>query len=111
LVAKEFVASRTDQDGVLVLSSFTGAAREFREDALIINPYDIEESAKSIYQALSMPREERKRRMERMQKTVSSHNIYAWAADLLNEVNRIVERRSRLDIQGGNESARLLSNR
>jgi trehalose 6-phosphate synthase len=63
LVAKEFVAARTDEDGVLILSQFTGASRELA-DALIVNPYDIEETAEAIHQALIMEKSERRKRMQ-----------------------------------------------
>ena len=82
LVAKEFLASRQDEDGVLILSRFTGACRELR-DALIVNPYDIEEMADAIVFALEMPPEERKARMQRLRRTVKEQNIYRWAGDLI----------------------------
>jgi trehalose 6-phosphate synthase len=82
LVAKEFVAARSDLEGVLILSEFTGAARELI-DALIINPYDAEQFAEAIQQALDMPAEERRERMIRMRKQVEEHNVYRWAADFL----------------------------
>jgi len=79
LVAKEFVASRVDGDGVLILSEFTGAAVEMG-DALIINPYDISEFARKIKEALEMPEAERRRRMKAMREVVDSNNIYRWGA-------------------------------
>ncbi|MCP5158857.1 MAG: trehalose-6-phosphate synthase [Gammaproteobacteria bacterium] len=82
LVAKEFVAARSDLDGVLVLSEFTGAARELT-DALIINPYDTEQFAEALQQALDMPANERQERMSRMRQQVEVHNVYRWAADFL----------------------------
>jgi trehalose 6-phosphate synthase len=88
LVAKEFVAARDDEDGVLVLSQFTGASRELR-DALPVNPYDIEQMAETIRRALEMPFEERHARMERMRRTVKEHNVYRWAADLISELAEI----------------------
>ncbi len=87
LVAKEFVASRTDRDGVLILSQFTGAARELQE-ALLINPYSIDDTVESIKRALEMPRDERQKRMSRMRKTVRSNNIYDWAANIITEITR-----------------------
>ena len=71
LVAKEFIASRHDGDGVLILSRFTGSARELGDDALMINPFSIAEIAEAIDQALTMPEEERRRRMERMRAQVA----------------------------------------
>ncbi len=88
LVAKEFVASRTDGDGVLILSQFTGASRELR-DALLVNPYDVGQMAEMIRQALEMPSEERQARMKRMRRVVREHNIYRWAAELILELSEI----------------------
>jgi len=85
LVAKEFVASRGDEDGVLILSRFAGASRELR-DALIVNPYDIEEMALAIHRALEMDGSERRTRMRRMRQTVKEQNIYRWAANLIAEL-------------------------
>ena len=92
LVAKEFLAARSDEDGVLVLSRFTGAARELR-DALLVNPYDIDQTAEAIRFALEMNPEERTQRMQRMRKLVREHNIYRWAGDLIGQLCdlRIVE--------------------
>lgn len=85
LVAKEFLASRNDEDGALVLSCFTGAARELR-DALIVNPYDIDQTAEAIRHALEMDPYERKQRMQRMRKLVREQNIYRWAGDLIGQL-------------------------
>ncbi|HTQ57493.1 MAG TPA: trehalose-6-phosphate synthase [Bryobacteraceae bacterium] len=82
LVAKEFVASRIDGDGVLILSAFTGAARELT-DALIVNPFAIDEMAEAIHQAVNMPAGERRRRMNRMRSVVASNNVYRWAGKIL----------------------------
>ncbi len=82
LVAKEFIAAREDDDGVLVLSPFTGAAREL-PDALIVNPYDTEKLADAIYEALEMDPAERRARMHRMRRVVREHNVYRWAANLI----------------------------
>lgn len=88
LVAKEFVLARDDNNGALILSCFAGASKEL-QDALIINPYDIEQGADAIYHALNMDIEEKKSRMERMRKTVKEHNIYKWTADLITELTKI----------------------
>ncbi|HTS04014.1 MAG TPA: trehalose-6-phosphate synthase [Candidatus Eisenbacteria bacterium] len=85
LVAKEFVATRQDERGVLILSCFTGAARELR-DALQVNPYDIDQTAEAIRAALEMSPEEKQMRMQRMRKDVREHNVYRWAASLIGEV-------------------------
>ena len=88
LVAKEFVAAREDEGGVLVLSRFTGASRELR-DALVVNPYDVEQLAEAIRFALEMDPEERKTRMRRMRQVLRESNIYRWAADLIKELAEI----------------------
>jgi trehalose 6-phosphate synthase len=88
LVAKEFVAARDDEDGVLILSHFAGASRELR-DALLVNPYDTEQVAETIRRALEMPPEERRARMQQMRRTVKEHNVYRWAADLISELAEI----------------------
>jgi trehalose 6-phosphate synthase len=86
LVAKEFLAARSDEQGVLILSQFTGAARELR-DALIVNPYDTDQVAASLRYALEMPAEERQQRMRRMRKSVKENNVYRWAANLITELS------------------------
>jgi trehalose 6-phosphate synthase len=88
LVAKEFVSVRDDDGGVLVLSRFTGAARELR-DAVLVNPYDVDETADAIRTAIEMPAAERAQRMSRMRAVVRDHNIYRWAGQLLGELARI----------------------
>lgn len=88
LVAKEFVASRVDEDGVLVLSKFTGAARELK-DALLINPFSIEECAEAYRIALQMYPEERSRRMRKMREVVEQNNVYRWAGKFLSELAKI----------------------
>jgi trehalose 6-phosphate synthase len=82
LVAKEFVASRGDGDGVLILSRFTGAARELTS-ALLINPFAIEEIAEAIRLAVTMPLEERQKRMQRMRDLVAANNVYRWAGKIV----------------------------
>ncbi len=88
LVAKEFVAAREDGDGVLILSRFTGASQELR-DALLVNPYDVEDVAGAVHRALTMSPDERRSRMRRMQTHVGEHNVYRWAAMLLEELERM----------------------
>jgi trehalose-6-phosphate synthase len=85
LVAKEFLAARGDEDGVLILSRFTGAARELR-DALLVNPYDIAQTAEAIRQALEMDSDERKEHMQRMRSVIREQNIYRWAGDLIGQL-------------------------
>jgi trehalose 6-phosphate synthase len=88
LVAKEFVASRDDQDGALILSQFTGASRELR-DAIIVNPYDTEQIGEAIRMALEMSPHERQARMQRMRRTVRENNVYRWAGNLITELSEI----------------------
>lgn len=88
LVAKEFVASRIDGDGVLILSRFTGAARELT-DAILINPFSSENIAEAIRQAIEMPESERRQRMQKMQKVVQENNVYKWASDIVEVLSTI----------------------
>ena len=88
LVAKEFVAARTDDEGALILSQFTGAARELR-DAIIVNPYDTEAVAEAIRTALEMDSDERAVRMQRMRRMVKENNVYRWAGNLIAELSEI----------------------
>ena len=85
LVAKEYLAARDDEDGVLVLSKFTGAAVELG-DALLVNPYDIESVAEAIHRGLEMERGERRMRMQRMRRQVMEHNVYRWAGNILGDL-------------------------
>ena len=78
LVAKEFVASRVDDDGVLVLSEFAGAAAEL-DGAIVVNPYDVEAVTDSVHRALSMPLGERTARMKTLRRRVGEHDVHAWA--------------------------------
>jgi len=82
LVAKEFVAARDDEKGVLILSQFAGASRELR-DALLINPYNGEQTAEAIHTALTMRKSEQTKRMRRMRDILKSYNIYRWSAEFL----------------------------
>jgi trehalose-6-phosphate synthase len=88
LVAKEYVASRHDEKGALILSRFTGASHELN-DAFIINPYSVDEMAQAIQSALSMPEEEKTLRMRRMRAVVREHNVYRWADNLIAELAAI----------------------
>ncbi|MEO6565814.1 MAG: trehalose-6-phosphate synthase [Casimicrobiaceae bacterium] len=101
LVAKEFIASRDDERGVLVLSQFAGASRELPE-ALIVNPYDAEECADALHIALSMPAEEQRIRMRLMRNIVREFNVYRWAGRMLLDAASMRERkrfRDRIDAQ------------
>ncbi len=88
LVAKEFVAARTDLQGVLLLSEFTGAARELTE-ALIVNPYDLEGSAEAIASGLAMSRDEQQDRMRSMRSYLVQFNVYRWAGTMLVDAARL----------------------
>ncbi|MFA5117689.1 MAG: trehalose-6-phosphate synthase [Candidatus Omnitrophota bacterium] len=88
LVAKEYVASRADSSGALILSKFTGASRELT-DATLINPYSIEEFADAIKFTIEMPADEKKRRMEEMRRVVSDNNIYKWAGNIITELTSL----------------------
>jgi trehalose 6-phosphate synthase len=82
LVAKEFIAARDQNDGVLILSRFAGASQELH-GALIINPYDIEQTADAIKQAIEMPKEQQYQKMKQMRRMIMNHNVYAWASNIL----------------------------
>ena len=84
LVAKEFVAARDDEQGVLILSTYTGAARELT-GALLVNPYKVDECARTLAAALSMPDQEQSARMRAMRSVVAHSNIYAWAGQMLQD--------------------------
>ncbi len=101
LVAKEFVAARDDEQGVLVLSHFTGAARELTE-ALSVNPYDLEEASEALATALLMPSDEQRDRMRAMRALVAEFNVYRWAGKMLVDAARL-RRRERLSgrLSGG----------
>jgi trehalose 6-phosphate synthase len=91
LVAKEFVAARDDERGVLVLSSFTGAARELTE-ALRVNPYDLDEASAALAAALTMAPDEQRERMRAMRALVGEFNVYRWAGRMLVDAARVRQR-------------------
>jgi trehalose 6-phosphate synthase len=105
LVAKEFVAARDDEDGVLILSTFTGASRELVE-ALLVNPFDVAETASAIRRAIEMPREQRRQRMQLMRRTVKENNVYRWAGRMLMDAGRIRQRQA-LAVSEAKEAVRL----
>ncbi|HEY1987511.1 MAG TPA: trehalose-6-phosphate synthase [Terracidiphilus sp.] len=88
LVAKEYLAARDDEDGVLILSKFTGAAVELR-DALIVNPYDTDGVADALHRGLEMGFGERRMRMQRMRRQIMEHNVYRWAASVLGDLREL----------------------
>lgn len=87
MVAKEFISSRTDGDGILILSKYTGAARELA-DALLVNPYDIDQLADVMYSAYLMPEDARRQRMEKMRAQVEKSNVYRWGGRIFEEAER-----------------------
>jgi trehalose 6-phosphate synthase len=93
LVAKEFAASRDDEDGVLILSTFAGASRELLE-ALLVNPFDVSETAAAIETAIEMPRDQRRERMQLMRRTVKENNVYRWAGRMLMDAARVRQRQA-----------------
>ena len=88
LVAKEYVAARPEENGVLVLSHFTGASRDLK-GALTVNPYSAEETAEAIHQSLTMPESEQHRRMKQMRNSVRDYNVYRWSAELIKAVANV----------------------
>jgi trehalose 6-phosphate synthase len=101
LVAKEFVAARDDLRGVLILSRFTGAARELTE-ALVVNPYDLEAASAAMAAALSMPLAEQQERMRALRNLVGEFNVYRWAGRMLLDATRL-RQRDRLSLRLGAE--------
>lgn len=87
LVAKEFISSRTENDGVLVLSEFTGASRELTE-AIMVNPYDKDNFADGLYEAINLEEEEGNRRMQRMRDHIQQSNIFRWAGRMVSDLLR-----------------------
>jgi trehalose 6-phosphate synthase len=83
LVAKEYCAANIDKDGVLILSEFAGASHQFKDDALLVNPFDEESVVDAIKEALSMKKREKKKRMENMQNIVRKFDIYWWVDTFL----------------------------
>jgi trehalose 6-phosphate synthase/phosphatase len=105
LVAKEFIASRQDKKGVLVLSEMAGAARELT-DALVINPNDVVEMAQKIKEGLEMPVVEQATRLETMQKRIATYDIHAWAEDFVHEMEQIKRRQQSFQIRFMDEFTR-----
>lgn len=84
LVAKEYIASNVDENGVLILSEFAGAATQLQREAFLINPYDIEGLAQTIHIALTLPPKERKKRMRKMRRSVKKYDVFWWLQSFLN---------------------------
>ncbi|MBS0338338.1 MAG: trehalose-6-phosphate synthase [Proteobacteria bacterium] len=104
LVAKEYVAAHDDERGVLILSQFTGAARELSE-ALIVNPYDTEQCAAALRLALAMPPDEQRERMRSMRSLIQEFNVYRWAGRMLLDAARM---RNRRRVAGSREAPRVV---
>jgi trehalose 6-phosphate synthase len=92
LVAKEFVSARDDNQGVLILSQFTGASRELPE-ALVVNPYNIDQCATALNIALTMPATEQRDRMRSMRGLIQEFNVYRWAGRMLMDASQMRQRR------------------
>jgi trehalose 6-phosphate synthase/phosphatase len=95
LVAKEYCACRSDEDGVLILSQFAGAAEQLKTGALLVNPYDVEEMADAISQAFRMNDAERTARMKRMRRVVRDENVFWWVDSFLKAGAKLIARSSR----------------
>lgn len=93
LVAKEYIAARDDEQGVLILSQFTGAASELPE-AIIVNPYHVDQCASAFSIALEMPAQQQKERMHRLRAQVEENNAYRWAGEMLLDAAKMKEMRS-----------------
>ena len=108
LVAKEYVTARDDEQGVLVLSRFAGASRELTE-ALVVNPYDIEEASAALAAALDMTADEQRARMRAMRTLIAEHNVYRWAGRMLLDASRLrrQDQLAGLLARGAAESERL----
>jgi trehalose-6-phosphate synthase/Kef-type K+ transport system membrane component KefB len=104
LVAKEFVAARDDERGVLVLSALAGAAQEL-DDAVIINPYDVDAFASALTQAIDMPEEEQARRMKTMRKVVAGRNVFNWASDILEGLESLWTKPLLYSVRGWEETS------
>jgi trehalose 6-phosphate synthase len=104
LVAKEFVAARDDERGVLVLSALAGAAQEL-EDAVIINPYDIDAFAAGLAGAVDMTEEEQGTRMRAMRKVVAGRNVFNWASDILEGLESLWTKPLLYSVRGWEETS------
>ena len=103
LVAKEFVAARDDEDGVLVLSELAGAAQEL-QDALIINPYDVDGFADALTRAIDMPRDERRGRMRAMRRVVAGRDVFLWASDILEGLESLWTKPLQYSVRGSEDT-------
>jgi len=104
LVAKEFVAARDDEDGVLVLSELAGAAQELHE-ALIINPYDVDGFADALARAIDMPADQRRARMRALRRVVAGRNVFGWASDILEGLESLWTRPLHYAVRGWEDTS------
>ena len=96
LVAKEYCACRIEQEGVLILSQFAGAAEQLKPDALLVNPYDVEQMAETILHAFRMSQGERRARMKRMRRVVRKENVFWWVDSFLKAGAKLAARSSQV---------------
>jgi trehalose 6-phosphate synthase len=96
LVSKEYCACRIEEDGVLILSQFAGAAEQLKPDALLVNPYDVEQMADTIFQAFRMSQADRSARMKRMRHVVRKENVFWWVDSFLRAGSQIGTRPPRV---------------
>jgi trehalose-6-phosphate synthase len=106
LVAKEYCACRIDEDGVLILSQFAGAAEQLKPDALLVNPYDVEQMADTILKAFRMRETECRARMKRMRRVVRKENVFWWVDSFLKAGANIAVRSGRILSRRSNKIAR-----
>jgi trehalose 6-phosphate synthase/phosphatase len=99
LVAKEYCACRIDNDGVLILSQFAGAAEQLKPDALLVNPYDVEQMADTMSKAFGMSEAERVTRMKRMRRVVRNENVFWWVDSFLKAGSKLAGRWSQVSRQ------------
>jgi len=98
LVCKEYIASKIDKNGVLILSEMAGASKELN-DAILINPQDQDQVAAAIYEALSMPLDEKVKRMESMQMTIQKFNIHHWVKNFMERLNEVKSKQQSLSVK------------
>jgi trehalose 6-phosphate synthase/phosphatase len=96
LVAKEYCACRIDNEGVLILSQFAGAAEQLKPDAVLVNPYDVEEVADTIMKVFRMSEAERSARMQRMRRVVRNENVFWWVDSFLKAGAQLSTRTARI---------------
>jgi trehalose 6-phosphate synthase len=96
LVAKEYCACRIEEDGVLILSQFAGAAEQLKPDAVLVNPYDVEQMAEAIVNAFRMGEAERTARMKRMRRVVREENVFWWVDSFLKAGSKLAAQSERV---------------